>query len=845
MQETIRSRVQVLRWIADLVGDVRYAVRAVRRNPGFAATTILTLAVGLGANTAVFSVVNTVLLSPLPYPDPDRLVVLLTTLRGRGPVLGVSEPEFTEWRRSTDAFQDATAYRIGGVMNLTHRDRPEQVAAGRASADLFRLFGARVARGRTFTAEEDRPNGPQVVVVSDGFWRRQMGAAADAVGQTLSLDGNAYTVIGVLESGFDADSLSVAGAPRPDLWMPLQLDPNSQSDVPLLAAARVRGGITLDVARAQTAAAARAIREAFPAVMPAEAGLNVEPLHTVLVGDVRPALLLLLAAVGLVLLIVCTNTASLLLVRASVRQREMAIRLATGASRGRIARQLLTESLVLAVAGGALGFLLALFGMKALLALHPGGLPRIVAGSSAYTLDSRVLAFTWLVSIATGVAFGLVPARQATRVDLDAVLRAGSDRAGVGPGHATLRGLFVVSEVALALMLLVGSALLVRSFVTLRAVNPGVDTHGLLTMQMAATGRGFATIDGASRIVQDGLQRVAAVPGVEAAAATFTGAPLSGGMSFLNITIPGRSLGGPYFAGGHLGGWQLISPQYFDVFKIPVVAGRAFTERDTRGRPPVVVINQTMARQFWPNESPLNQQILIGQGAGADFEETTPRQIVGVVGDVRHVGLEFDPRPTAYVPLAQTADNHLAFFNRIGSRLTWVVRTREEPYRLAEAIQHELRQASGGLPLAAIRSMSDVSTASTARTQFDMWLMAAFSAAALMLAAVGVFGVMAYTVRQRTREIGIRVALGAEAHRVRNMVLVQGMRLALCGVAIGMVLALGLARLMEGLLFGVTPHDRVAFLSMPLLLSVVAFAAVWLPARRAASVDPTIALRHE
>jgi predicted permease len=845
MLEDIRYRLRGLPWFADLAGDMRYAMRAVRKNPGFAATAILTLALGVGANTAVFSVVNTVLVKPLPYPDPDRIVLLMTTWRGRGSFPGVSAPKFTEWRRSTDGFQDAAAYRLGGVMNLTRRDQPEQIAAGRVSAAFFRLFGARVAQGRTFTTEEDQPNGPHVVVISDGFWQRQMGAAPDVSGQTLSLDGDSYTVIGVLEPGFEAVSLSVSVAPPADVWVPLQLDPNSQSDAPFLAAARLRTGITLDVAQAQTDVAASVIRQAFPAVMPSDAGLSVEPLQTVLVRDVRASLLLLLGAVGFVLLIVCTNTANLLLVRASVRQREMAIRLATGASRGRLARQLLTESLVLSVSGGTLGFLFALAGMRTVLAVGSGDIPRIVAHSSAYTVDWRVLAFTLIVSIATGIAFGLVPALHASRVDLDATLRGGSDRVGSGPGHSRLRALLVISEVALALMLLVGSALLVRSFVTLRGVNPGFDTHGILTMQMAITGERFATIAGTSQVLRDGLQGVGAVPGVEVAAATLTGAPLSGSLSFLNITIPGRSLDGPYYAGGYLGGWQVISPHYFDVFKIPVVAGRIFTERDRRGTPLVVIINQAMARQFWPTESPLDHHILIGQGAGPDYEETTPRQIVGVVGDVRHVGLQWDPRPTAYVPVTQMADNQIAFLNRIGGRLTWIVRAREESYRLVQPIQHELGQASGGLPLAEIRSMNELSSASTARTQFEMWLMAIFSGSALLLAALGVFGVMTYTVRQRSREIGIRVALGAGPHRVRNMVLIHGMRLALCGVAIGMASAFGLARLISGLLFGVSPHDRMVFISMPLLLGVVAFAAVWLPARRAAAVDPAIALRHD
>ena len=832
-------------WIADLRADFRYAVRTLYRNPGFAVASILTLTLGIGANTAVFSVVNTVLVKPLPYPDPEAIVVLMTTLRGRGSAPSVSAPKFDVWSRNTDAFLDTAVYRMGGVMNLTDRDQPEQVATGHVSASFFRLFGATLAQGRTFTAEEDRPNGARVAIVGNAFWRRHFGPSSSVAGQTLSLDGEPYSVIGVLAPDFDADSLSPVTAPRADLWLPLQLEPGSQSDAPLFVAARLREGITLEVAQAQTDAAVVAIRQEFPAVMPVDAGLSVERLHRVMVGDVRPSLLMLMAAVGVVLLLVCANLANLFLARALDRQREIAVRMAAGASRGRIARQLLTESLVLSLSAGTLGCLLALIGTQALPAMHSLSIPRVGADNPAYVLDSAVLAFTLMVAIATGVLFGLAPAVRASRLDLDAVLRLGADRAGAGFGHSRLRALLVVSEIALAVTLLIGSSLLIRSLVTLRGVNPGFEGRGLLTMQTAVTGRRFATMAGVSQTVRDGLQRVGSLPGVDRAAATLTGAPLSGFLSFLNITIPGRSLDGPYYAGGYLGGWHLISPDYFNVLEIPLVSGRPFTARDDRGAPPVVIINQAMLRQFWPNESPIGHSILIGQGAGPDYEETTPRRIVGVVGDVRHVGLEFNPRLTAYVPLTQMSDDQAAFFNRIGGRLTWMVRTREETHRFTELIQDELRRASGGLPVAAVRSMNQLSSASTARRRFDTWLMSIFGGSALLLAVIGVASVMMYTVRARTREIGIRVAIGAESRSVRNMVLFQGMRLAVTGIAVGTASAAALAGLMEGFLFGVTPHDWVTFVSMPLLLGAVALAAVWLPARRAALVDPMVALRHD
>jgi putative ABC transport system permease protein len=442
------------------------------------------------------------------------------------------------------------------------------------------------------------------------------------------------------------------------------------------------------------------------------------------------------------------------------------------------------------------------------------------------------------------VAFGLVPALRASRVDLDTVLRAADDRATTA-SHSTKFGAWcAVAEIALALMLLVGSALLLRGFMTLRGVNPGFEASNVLTMRTAVTGPRFASVDATSQVITSGLERVGSMPGVEAAAATLTGAPLSGVMSFLNITVPGRLLDGPYFAGGYLGGWHLITPRYFDALGIPLVAGRRFTEQDQPGAAPVVIINQAMAKQLWPDTSPLGFHLLIGQGAGPDYEETTPRQVVGVVGNVRHVGLQFDARPTAYVPLAQTAGNQMALFNRIGVQLTWIVRTEQDPARAAGAIRTELRRSISGLPLAATQTMDDLSSASTARERFVTSLMTMFAAVTVLLAAIGVFGVMAYGVRLRTREIGIRVALGADTASVRNMVLFQGMRVAITGVVIGTVSALALARLTQGIMFGVKAYDATVFVTMPLILTAVALAAAWLPARRAARVDPIVTLRE-
>jgi predicted permease len=808
-------------------------------------TVVLTAALGIGAASAVFSLVNAVLVRPLPYPAPDRLLLLMTTWRGREPVPGLSAPEFFAWRQTADAVERAAAYRLDGALTLDLDGRVAQVGAGRVSVDFFALFGARTARGRTFTADEDRPRGPAVVVVSYEFWQRRMNAAPDVLGQRLLLDGQPYDVIGVLDSGFDPDPLALSRSLRPELWVPLQLDPESISDAPLLAAARLRSDASLESARAQSGAAAAAIRRALPELMPEEAGLDVQPLHAAAVSEVRPALLILLGAVALVLLIVCVNTAHLLLVRAIARQREMAIRLAAGASRWQIVRQLLIESLVLSLTGGVLGVSFAMLGLRALLVTFAGALPPVVAvGAAASLVDARVLAFAAAVSVVAGVLFGLAPARHVRHVDLEAVLRR-SGGSSAAPAGRRLGGVFVVSEMALAVMLGIGAALLVRSFLTLRAVDPGFDGRSVMTMDMPTAAYRAETAEASWRAMSESLRRVAALPGVEGAAVTLTAAPLSGATSFLNMTVPGRSLGGPYFNGGYLGGWQVVSPGYFDVFRIPVVAGRTLAERDVESAAPVVVVNQSMARQLWPDENPIGQYLRIGEGAGSEFEDTTIRQVVGVVGDVRHVGLEWPARPAAYVPLAQLPQNQFSVLLQNGGRATWAVRSRGPIETIAASVQRGLQDAGGAGTVSTVRSMLEVSRTSSIGSEFIATVMVGFGLTAVALAAVGVFGVMAYGVRERTREIGIRVALGASERAVVAMVLARGVGLSGAGIAAGTVAALGFSGMLQGVLYGVAARDWTVFLTTPLALALVAVVAVWLPARGAARLDPIAALKQE
>ncbi|HYL37267.1 MAG TPA: ADOP family duplicated permease, partial [Bryobacteraceae bacterium] len=538
------------------------------------------------------------------------------------------------------------------------------------------------------------------------------------------------------------------------------------------------------------------------------------------------------------LLIACANVANLLLVRATTRKREIAIRAAVGAGRGRIIRQLLTESVVLSLAGGILGLALGTIGIRALLAVNPGSIPRIGPHAAYVSMDLRVLAFTLAVALITGILFGLIPALQASRADLTATLKESGGRSGSGFRQNKARSILVICEMALALILLIGAALLIRTYVALRSVDPGFDPHNVLTIQMSITGPRFAKTAGVAQLVQDVIPGISALPGVLAASSSCC-LPLDGGYG-LPFIIVGRPLNGPSHGGG---GWKTVSSGYFAVFKLPILRGRDFTDGDDRAAAPVVIINQAFARRFWPNGDPLNDRLLIGKGVGPEFEEPA-RQIIGVVGDSHDNGLNRNPPSIMYVPSAQIPDGVTALNSAI-SPISWMVRTRVKPYSLSAAMQNELRQASGGLPVGRIRTMDEIVAQSTRRQDFNMLLLTVFAGAALLLAAIGIYGLMAYSVEQRTQEIGIRMALGAETGDVRGMVVFQGMALVLAGVAIGIAAAFGLTRLIASFLFGVKASDPVVFVAVPVLLSAVALLAVWFPARRATRVDPLDALRYE
>jgi putative ABC transport system permease protein len=835
-QNTVREqewRYRSLPWVEAVWRDLKFVARSLAKTPGFTIIAILVIAVGIGVNTAVFSVINTVLLKPLTYPDPQSLVMLMNTSpRGSGP--GASVPKLNIWHQQTSIFSQMAAFDFGGAgLNLTGGDHPVQVQGVHVTQQYFSMMGAPVVLGRTFTQAEDSPNGGRVAVLSYGLWKSRFGGNSQIVGSTIQVDHQPYLVVGVIGKSFVTEEPT-------DLWLPFQFDLNTQDQANYFTvAARLKPGITIGQANAQLKLAADQFRRTYgPMAMGPQDGFGVISLQEWMVGDTRTSLWVLMGAVGLVLLIACANVANLLLVRASVRKRELATRAALGAGRGMIVRQLLTESLTLSLTGGALGLVLGAVGVRLLLAMATG-MPRIGEDGSAVTPDLHVLLFTLGVSVLTGILFGLAPAISASRPNLVAALNESSTRSGVGFRNGKVRSALVVSEMALALILVIGAALLIRTFMKLEAVNPGYGTRNVLTMAMSISGDRFQKTAGVAQLVKDGTDKLTALPGVTDAAAACC-LPLDRGFG-LPFDIVGRPKGDAPFSGG--ANYDTVSWNYFNTFKIPLLRGRMFTEQDNGGAPGVVVINEALAKHYWPKGDPLKDRMLIAPGVGSPFAEPA-RQIIGIVGDTRTRALDSPPDEMMYTPIAQMPDGMTALNSRIAP-LMWIVRSKVEPHSLANPMAAALRVASGGLPVAHIRTMDEIVVLNTSRRRFNMVLLTIFGGSALLMAAIGIYGLMAYSVQQRTQEMGIRMALGAQASHIRNMVIRQGMVLALIGVVIGIAGAFGLTRFLASFLFDVKAWDPLAFIVTPLLLSAVALLAVWVPAQRAVRVDPMSALRFE
>jgi predicted permease len=816
-----------------LVQDIQHAARLLARSPGFTVVAISTLALGIGANTAIFSVVNSVLLQPLPYSQADRLV-RLTLKFPNGDGSAVSIPKFMAWKEHTQVFQNMCAYNFSGPgLNLSGGSVPEQVKGIHVSADFFPVFDATPALGRVFSPDEDRPGGPPLAVMSHGLWVRRFGSDPGLIGRVIVLNDEAYTVIGVLRTSFRS-------YPTADLFLPLQADPNSTNQGHYLSvAARLKPGITLEAAKAQMKMAAERFRRAYPAAIGKEESANAVPFQEFMVGDVKQPLLILLGAVGLVLLIACANVANLLLARATGRTREIAIRSALGAGRWRIVRQLLTESLVLAMAGGVAGLLIGVWGARALIAVSPGNLPRAAEFSDATLLDWRILAFTMGSALVTGILFGFFPAWQISRSDVNTTLKESASRSGTGRHHYA-RNALVVTETALALVLLIGAALLIRTFASLREVNPGFNPSHVLSFETSLGGSKYSATVRVDLLTRDLVQRIESIPGV-IAAANVPFLPLEGGFG-LGFDIVGRPLGpGERSTGG--AAWMYVSPSYFKALEIPLRRGRLFNQRDSGASPSVVIINEAFAKKYWPKADPIGQRIEIGKGMGPDFAES-PREVVGIIGDVKEGGLGNPAPEVMYIPIAQVKDSFMELNNKI-IPITWVVKTAVSPLTLSAAVRKQVSEADGQLAVAHERSLDQVVAETTARENFNMTLLSVFAGIALLLAAIGIYGMLSYSVEQRSQEIGIRMALGAQGADVLWMVVKQGMTLAGLGIGIGLAGAFGLTRLLTALLYGVKPTDPITFAAIGFVLALVALVACWIPARRATRVDPMVALRYE
>jgi len=800
-----------------LLQDLRYGSRMLFKAPNYTLIAILTLALGIGANTAIFSVINAVLLRPLSYEESDRLAVLYETnlQQGRDDI-GVSYPNFTDWRAQSQSFEQLAAFRSGGII-FTGKGEPARLQAAVVSADFFALLRVKPLRGRVFLPEEDKIGGPPVAVVSRAFWQSQFGADERLIGQQITLDGKSKTVIGVMPSNF-----GLPPGDQTDVWLALgALADGMQNRAvhTLTAIGRLKPGVTLQQAQTELGTIANRIQQQYPAADPGH-GVNIISGYESLTKNARPALLTLLVAVSFLLLIACANVANLLLARAETRQKEIAIRMALGATRGRIVRQLLTESLLLAVAGGAIGLLLAAWGLDALAGALPEDLPR----AKEIGVDRVVFGFTGALSVLTGLIFGIIPALTRARPALNETLKEGG-RTSAAFGRGRIRSALIVSEVALSLALLVGAGLLIKSFWRLMQVNPGFQPDHLLTMNVALIGEKYKETGQVISFFRELPARLGALPGVKAVSAVSV-LPISGGDGNGNLTIDGRDFPP---AQTPAASYRRILPNYFSAMGIPLKQGREFSERDT-GAEKVVIINEGMARRFWPDGDAVGKRIKVGPPQNEPW-----LTIVGVVGDVKNIGLEASPLLATYEPHAQ----------RPWSAMNLAIRTETGPLSLSAAVRGELRAMEKDLLIRNPSTMDERIRLSVAPRRFNMALLAAFAALALLLAAAGAYGVVSYTVTQRVHEIGVRMTLGAQVNDVLKLIIGQGMKLVLCGAVVGLMAAITLTRWMEGLLFGVPPTDLWTYGVAAALLMLVALFACWLPARRATKVDPMVALRCE
>ncbi len=812
--------------------DLCYGLRTLAKNPGFTVVAVLSLAIGIGANSAIFSVTNALLLRPLSYQDADRLAILWQ----RSPGLNVAQDWFSPGQyldvKTQNQVFEQVAVTIGASFNLTGQGGPEHVDGARVSSSLFPLLGVKALLGRVVLPEEDQPGKPAVVILSYGFWQRRFGGDPGVIGQKLILSGNSLEIVGVMPPGFSLTKevmLTVNAIERADLLLPLPMSESARTnrgneDFNIFA--KLKPGVTIAQAQADMDLLAGRMKQQYPENYPPHGGLTISvvPLLKQVVGEIDLALYVLFGAVGFVLLIACVNVANLLLSRAAVRQKEIAIRAAVGASRVRIIRQLLTESSVLALMGGLLGLFIALWAVEALRRFGPENIPRL----SEVSVDGRVLAFTFFVSLLTGIVFGLAPALRASRVDLNETLKEGgrSGDGASGRGHHLTRKLLVVSEVALSLVLLICAGLLIRSYQRVVNANPGFDSRNVHAMRLSLPAAKYATPESIVAFFRQVGERLKQSPGVESVGTSYS-LPMSAvAFAWEPITIEGYVA--PTTHDSIISNVRIVNPSYFDVMRIPLKEGRDFTGQDIRGAQETVIVNEALAQRFWPNQHPIGKRLQRGKSG-------VWRTVVGVISDAKEYSAEKEPPIAVYYPSEQV----------IARNMYLVIRTTTDPVPMTGEMIKEIQAVDPEMPVFDVGSMDQRLHGSLARQRFSMFLLGVFAVIALMLAAIGIYGVMAYSVNQRTHEIGIRMALGAQPGNILQLIIRQALILASLGIVIGLAGALALTRLLSSLLFGVSATDLFTFVITPLLLGGVALLAGYIPARRAAKVDPMIALRHE
>jgi predicted permease len=813
-----------------LLLDLRYGLRMLWKSRNYTAVALIALALSIGANSTIFSAVNAVLINPLPYKEPDRLVSIWETDLKRGGQISIAPANYVDSKDQNKVFEAMAAFALWSP-NLIGENEPERIPGARVSASTFSLLGVQPLIGRFFSPEEEIQGKQFVVIISHGLWQRRFGSDPGIVGKAISLNGNKFTIVGVMPSYFQfpLSNMTRGWGDFPgsaELWVPLIFLNGLQRDNHYLAGiARLKPGITLGQAQMELDQINLRLGEQFPDTN-YNVGMKLVPLREQVVGNVRQVLLILLGAVGFVLLIACVNVANLQIARAATRQKEIAIRMAIGASRWRIVRQLLAESILLAVIGGILGFILALWGIDILSTLSPAG----VYGAEQMRIDFRVLFFTASVTILTGILFGLIPALQASRPDINQVIKEGGRSLTAGLGQQLFRNISVVSEIALALILLVGAGLMLKSFLGLQRVDTGFDSHNVLTFQVSLPQTKYHSQKQWAEFYKQVLDRIEKLPGIESAGAV-SHLPLSGKDATFSFTIEGRL---PLSRGEQPPAARVraASSDYFRSMGIPLLKGRFITENDIDGKPNVAIISEQMANTYWPGEDPIGKRFSFNED-----QQGKPvwREIIGMVKGVRHSGIEIEPGPQMYLPYQQICTDFMTF----------VVRTRSAPENMTSAVRGEISSVDKEQPVYNIKTMERLVFESISKQRFTMILLSVFSLIALILAAVGIYGVMSYAVSQRIQEIGIRMALGAQRSNILKLVIGKGMFLSLIGIAIGLPSAFGLTKLISSLLFNVSAADPATFLIISLLLAAVSLLACYIPARRAIKIDPIIALRYE